>query len=255
MLRVYEKIAEEIKRKNEMVLCTVTNTKGSVPRQKGAKMIVYRDGSIWGTIGGGNIEKRIIQDALIAFKNRKSQGVKYDLVHDMNMCCGGSMEIFIEPIMNQNKLYIFGAGHTGNALAAIATGLDFEVSIFDDRKDYLNEISNANARKVHGDFETILPTLPFDENTYVVILTYSHPVDRKILAYGIKQPFAYLGMIGSQRKVEVTIKLFLESGICTEEELEKVDMPMGLQIGAEGPYEIAISIMAKLLAVKNKVTL
>jgi xanthine dehydrogenase accessory factor len=253
MQNVFEKIAEDIVLKRELVLCTVTNTQGSVPRQKGAKMIVYPNGKIWGTIGGGNIEKKVIKDALEAFKNKKALAVKYDLLKDMNMCCGGSMYIFIEPVMNKNKLFIFGAGHTGNALAFLANGLNFEVTVFDDRADYINDLLPDNIQKVLVDFDTILPTLQFDEHTYVVILTYSHPLDRKILAYCIKKPFAYLGMIGSQRKVEVTFKLFLESGICTEEELEMVDMPMGMHISAEGPQEIAISIMAKLLAVKNNV--
>ncbi len=253
MNNVYEKLVEEKACKREFALCIVTNTKGSTPRQKSAKMLVYPGGEIYGTIGGGKIEKKIIAEALECLKTRKALVVKYDLVKDLNMSCGGSMEIYIEPVMNKNKLYIFGAGHTGMALARLALHFDYEITIIDDRREYIDEINLPGISKINSSFPEILPTLHFDKDTYITILTYSHPIDREILAYCIKQPFAYLGMIGSLRKVEMTKKTFMETGISTITELEKVDMPLGIDIGAEGPDEIAISIMAKLLAVKNKV--
>lgn len=163
------------------------------------------------------------------------------------------MDIYIEPIMRRNKLYIFGAGHTGVALAKRAIEFDFEVSIFDDRKEYTDEVQIPSVTMVYGRFKEILPGLSFDNNTFVTIMTYSHPVDREILSYCIDKPHAYLGMIGSRRKVEVTKRLFEEESIGTPELLEEVDMPMGIPIGADGPDEISISILAKLLSVKNKI--
>ncbi|MEI8280134.1 MAG: XdhC/CoxI family protein, partial [Bacteroidota bacterium] len=234
-------------------LCIVTDSTGSTPRQKGAKMIVYPNGNIYGTIGGGNVEKKVIADAVQTLGSKKPITIKYDLVKDLNMCCGGSMHIYIEPIMNKRKLYIFGAGHTGYALAKLALNFDFDIIVIDDRKEYIDELEIVGINKILGDFNEVLPTLSFDENSFITILTYSHTIDRKILAYCFKHPHAYLGMIGSLRKVEMTNKLFIETGIGSEEELETVDMPMGLNIGAEGPDEIAISIMAKLIAIKNKV--
>lgn len=231
--------------------CVIVQTKGSTPRKVGAKMIVYDDGSINGSIGGGNLEKKVIENAIRQIKEQEPKLFKHDLLHQHNMCCGGTVEIYIEPIIKMNRLYIFGAGHSGNALSKIAITLNFEVYIIDDRKQYLDNISNKEINKLNLNYDKALPSLPFDDNSYIVIMTYEHAYDRDILAYCIKQPNAYIGMIGSKRKIELTKKMFLKGKIATMEELEKVDMPMGININAEGPEEIAISILAKLIAIKN----
>jgi len=231
--------------------CVIVQTKGSTPRKVGAKMIVYEDGSINGSIGGGNLEKKVIENAIQQIKDQEAKLFKHDLLHQHNMCCGGTVEIYIEPIKKMNRLYIFGAGHTGNALSIIANTLDFEVYVIDDRKQYLDEIKSKEINKLNLNYDKMLPSLPFDESTYIVIMTYEHTHDRDILAYCIKQANAYIGMIGSKRKIELTKKMFLDGKIATEKELEKVDMPMGINIHAEGPEEIAISILAKLIAIKN----
>lgn len=243
---------ENIKRTNtKAVLCIIVQTKGSTPRKVGAKMIVREDGSILGTIGGGNLEKKVIENALQQIKKNEAKLYKHDLLHQHNMCCGGSVEIYIEPIQKMNKLYIFGAGHTGNALAKMANSMDFDIYVIDDRAAYIDDINIEGVNKMNLDYKQVLPTLPFDKNTYIVIMTYEHSYDRDILAHCIKQPHAYLGMIGSQRKVVLTKKMFEEANLATKKELETVDMPMGISINAEGPEEIAISILAKLIAVKN----
>ncbi len=229
----------------------IVNTKGSTPREKGAKMLVYSNGEIYGSIGGGELEKAVISNALKCLKTGRPELFKHDLLHQHNMCCGGSVEIFIEPLMEKNKLYIFGAGHTGHALARHALSLDFEVVIIDDRKEYLDQIDLDGVNKLHLHYEQALPLLPMDEQTYICIMTYSHPYDRDILSFCIKKSVAYLGMIGSQRKVEMTKKLFVEAGVGTDAELEKVDMPMGIDIAAETPDEIAISILAKMISVRR----
>lgn len=231
--------------------CVIVQTKGSTPRKVGAKMIVYDDGKINGSIGGGNLEKKVIENALRQIKKQEPKLFKHDLLHHHNMCCGGTVEIYIEPIKKMNRLYIFGAGHTGNALSIVANTINFEVYVIDDRKQYLEEITNKEINKLNLSFDKVLPSLPFDENTYIVIMTYEHTYDRDILAYCIKQPNAYIGMIGSKRKIEITKKMFTEGAIATKKELEKVDMPMGININAEDPEEIAISILAKLIAIKN----
>lgn len=243
----------ELKRSGiEFALCTVVGTKGSVPRETGAKMIVKTDGRISGTIGGGELEKRVINDALKTVQERTPGLFRYDLLHQLNMCCGGTVEIFIEPILKQHRLYIFGAGHVGLALARQAATLEFDVYIIDDRSDVMNEISIEGVSKMKLPHTSALSALPFDKNTFVCILTYSHPVDRDILAHCIQLPLGYLGMIGSRRKVEITRKIFRESGIATETELDRVDMPMGIDIGAEGPEEIAISIIARLIETRKR---
>jgi xanthine dehydrogenase accessory factor len=232
--------------------CVIVKTKGSTPRKIGAKMIVYENGSIKGSIGGGNLEKKVIENALYQIRKREPKLFKHDLLQHHNMCCGGIVEIYIEPIKKMNRLYIFGAGHTGNALSKFAKTFNFDVYVIDDRKQYIDEIEDKEIDKLNLDYSKVLPSLPFDKNTYVVIMTYEHSHDRDILAYCIKKPNAYIGMIGSKRKIEITKKKFIEGKIATVKELEKVDMPMGININAEEPEEIAISVLAKLIATKNE---
>lgn len=252
MKSIFDKIQEAQRDKQNIVLCTVVNAKGSTPRREGAKMLVYETGNIYGTIGGGDLEKKVIENALVVLKERKPKLYKHDLLHQHNMCCGGTVEIFIEPIMRRNILYIFGAGHTGKSLAKYASDFDFEVILIDDRKEYLDEFEKEGVNKMCLAYQQALQLLPFDENVYVCIMTYSHPMDREILSFCMKKPYTYLGMIGSERKVEMTKKMLIEAGIGTKEELHHIDMPMGLEIEAEGPEEIAISILAKLIKVKNE---
>lgn len=252
-MNLYNEIEEIRKNGVDAVLCTIVHTIGSTPRKVGSKMLVFADGSIKGTIGGGNLEKEVIKNALIQLKNNEAKLFKHDLLHQHNMCCGGTVEIFIEPIEKMKRLYIFGAGHTGHALAKIAKALDFEIFVIDDRKDYIDQLTDVlEINILNVDYKKILPTLPFNENTFIVILTYEHEIDRDILAYCINKPHQYLGMIGSQRKIEMTKKMFLEAGIATKEQLEKVNMPIGATILAETPEEIAISILAEIIEIKNK---
>jgi xanthine dehydrogenase accessory factor len=232
-------------------LCIVVSTKGSVPRKEGAKMLVLKNGNIKGSIGGGNLEKQVIKDALRVIENKEPQLFRHDLLHQHEMCCGGTVQIYIEPIMQKNRLYIFGSGHTGKALASLASGLEFETVVIDDRKEYLDELNNTAVNKMHLPFNDALKILPFNDQTYVAILTYSHPVDRDILFHCLKKPYAYLGMIGSRRKVELTKKMLRETNFADGQTIENIDMPMGIAINAESPEEIALSIMAKIIKVKN----
>lgn len=250
-MNLYSEI-EKLRNSNKAAaLCTVVNTKGSTPRKVGAKMVVREDGKIVGTIGGGNLEKKVIENALFQIKQNESKLFKHDLLHQHNMCCGGSVEIYIEPIKKMNRLYIFGAGHTGKALAQFANQLDFDIYVIDDRKEYIDSLEIEGINKLNLDYKKVLPSLPFDKNSYIVIMTYEHSHDRDILAYCMNQPNAYLGMIGSKRKVEITKKMFEEGQLANKATLNNIDMPMGINIGAESPEEIAISILAKLIEIKN----
>lgn len=251
MESIYEELHRIQDEGSKAALCIVTETKGSTPRKTGSKMIVREDGSIYGTIGGGNLEKEVIKNAVKQILLNEPKNFKHDLLQQHNMCCGGRMEIYIEPILKKKKLYIFGAGHTGEALSGLMAKLDFDVFLIDDREEIIDEIEIPDINKMKVNFDEVLPSLPFDEMTYVVILTYSHPVDRNILSFCIKKPFAYLGMIGSKRKVEMTKKMFMKGKIASVKELSKVDMPMGFDIKANGPQEIALSIAAKLVEIKN----
>lgn len=214
-------------------------------------MLVYDNGEVAGSIGGGELEKAVIQDALNAMKTGESRVSRHDLLHHHQMCCGGSVEIYIEPMGLKKRLYVFGAGHTGAALASMGPESGFETYLIDDRKEYLDKVNSKQIYKLNLPFNEAMRSLPYDDQTYICILTYSHPVDREILAYCLKKPYRYLGLIGSQRKVSMIKKKFLEAAIASSDELNKVDMPMGLDIGAQTPFEIAISIMAKLIKVNQ----
>lgn len=251
MQDIYIKI-NEAKRNNEKIaLCTIVSTKGSAPLHQGSKMIVWESGQIYATIGGGNLEKWVIKNAIDVIHKETAELFRHELLRQHGMCCGGTVEIFIEPIMPNKRLYIFGAGHIGKALASHASSLDFEIFLIDDRENIFDNISIIGVDHLPVNHSRLLKTLPFDKNTFIVIATHDHELDREILGECINNKYAYLGVVGSQRKVEVTRKIFLSSGITSEQELNEVDMPIGLEIGANGPNEIAISILAKLIAVKN----
>lgn len=252
MRDIYSKIAFAQKENKTIALCTVVNTKGSTPRKVGAKMIVYENKTIYGTIGGGELEKCVIENAVASIKENKPKLYRHDLLHQHSMCCGGTVDIYIEPICKKNKLYIFGAGHTGQALAKYAVDFNFETVLIDNRKEYINQCVLEEVNKMNLSYSQALSVLPFDENTFVCIMTHSHAMDREILAFCLTKPTAYLGMIGSARKVEMTKKLFREALNVPEERIEEIDMPIGIDIGAETPEEIAMSIVSKLIATKNK---
>ncbi len=234
-------------------LCIVVNTKGSTPRKSGAKMIVYEDGSISGTIGGGALEERTIRDAVAAIQEGNCKLIRHDLLHQHNMCCGGITDIYIEPLARKDHLYIFGAGHTGQALAALAVNYNFEIFLIDSRYDYVHQCTDSRINKMNLPYKDAVQSLPFSDRSYTCIMTHDHAIDRELLAYCIQRPFAYLGMIGSKRKCELTKKLFREGMNISDELLTRINMPMGLDIGAEGPAEIALSILSGLIKVKNRV--
>jgi xanthine dehydrogenase accessory factor len=238
-----------------LALCIVVATKGSTPRKAGAKMIVSKSGRLFGSIGGGHLEKKVTEDALEVIGQNKPKLFRHELLQQHEMCCGGTVDIFIEPIIRKNKLYIFGAGHTGQALSNYAADMDFDITVVDDREEYIGQINKPGVKILCADFDQALNALSFDEYTSIVILTYNHDTDRKILAYCLGKQHAYLGMIGSRRKILITKKRFRDSGIATAAVLDRIDMPIGLDIGAETPQEIAVSILAKLIEVKRKVTI
>lgn len=254
MQEIYQKLIEVEENGESAALCIITKTKGSTPLKVGAKMIVLETGNIVGTIGGGTLEYQVIKDAIAVIKNNVSKTVEFNLVQDLQMCCGGSLEIYIEPIMQKNRLIIMGAGHIGKQVASYAKNLHFQISLVDEREEIINSIQINNITKFNIPHNKYLSSLTFNSKTYIVICTHLHDYDREILAYCINKPYAYLGMIGSKRKVLVTRKLFQKNNIASNEALDKVDMPMGLNIGGENVSEIALSIVAKIVAVKNNVS-
>jgi xanthine dehydrogenase accessory factor len=251
MQRIFEKAEEISQGQQPAALCIVIDTQGSTPRKQGAKMIVYADGSIYGSIGGGSIEYEVAEMAVKQIALGKPAKVSFNLGMDLGMHCGGNMEVYIEPLNKLQKLFIFGAGHIGKSLAGFARELGFSVTLFDPREGIFQDDAFTGFKILNQDYFQAIEEATFDNNTYVVIVTPKHVFDEDILAAVARKPHAYIGMIGSIRKVDLLKKRFLEQKILLQEELDNVDMPIGLKFKAETPQEIAISILAKLIDIRN----
>jgi xanthine dehydrogenase accessory factor len=254
MEHIFVKAEEIINGQIPAAICIVVDTQGSTPRKQGAKMIVYADGTIYGSIGGGSVEKEVAEKAMMLIGTGKPAKFTFNLEKDLGMHCGGMMEVFIEPLNPAAKLFIFGAGHIGKALAMFARELEFSVTLFDPREEIFNEEMRGRYTCINKDYFQAIREVNFDDNTYVVIVTPKHVYDEDILAAVARKPNAYLGMIGSTRKVDLLKKRFIEEAVLTQEELEKIDMPVGIKFKAETPQEIAISILAKLIDVRNRLS-
>lgn len=248
---MFEKIPEILKGNKKAAICIITDTKGSTPRKIGSKMIVFEDKTILGTIGGGDIEHYIISKAIEIIKEGKPQLMSHKLQADFKMACGGKVDIYIEPLVSKTKLYIFGAGHVGKILANFAIKTDFDVVVIDERNGIFDNWNKEKYTLINENFKEAFKNLTFDEKSYICAISHTHAYDKQIIAYCGKQKFAYLGMLGSSRKVSKITKEFLENNTLTQQEIEQINMPMGLPMSCETPEEIAVSIIAKLIDVKN----
>jgi len=250
-MNIYSELSDLLEFDKQAVFCIITHTEGSAPRKEGTKMIVLPDGKIEGTIGGGSIERQVIQDALVVMKSGVPLKKTYKLEDDLQMHCGGKVEVFFDPIAPRPDLYIFGGGHIGREVAYYASDFDFRVSIFDERQNLLEDNDLDNYNLVIEDYKTAIEKAIFTDNTYVVIVTPKHEYDERIVTQLARKPFAYLGMIGSKRKVAEVKKNLKEQHHFTDEEIIRIDMPIGIKFNAVTPAEIALSIVAKLIDVKN----
>jgi len=249
---IFEEIVALRQRGENGVIVTITEAKGSVPREAGAKMLVKADGSINGTVGGGTLEKRLIEEAMVALKSETPKSVHFDLGKDLSMSCGGAISAFIEPLIRMPQLIIFGAGHIGSVLTKIAKMLGFRVVVADNRPEFANSTRLPDADILYAEsYQNNLAQINFDSDTYIVIVTHQHAHDQQILEYCVRKPFAYIGMIGSKTKVKKAFEQLRNKGV-EEEMIAKIYSPIGLEIGAQTPAEIAVSIAAELIAVKNR---
>lgn len=245
------KINELIKSGKKAALCIIIETKGSSPRKIGSKMIVYENGKQDGTIGGGSLELRVAEDAITVIKESKAKKFSYDLGDDLSMHCGGYAEIYIEPILPQQQLYIFGAGHIGKVLAKYGPDFGFDVTLIDNRGGIEKDIDEIPVNLDSRSYSEAARDIHFNDQSYIVIVSPKHKYDEEILEIVAKKPAAYIGMIGSKNKVAKAKERIIKEKLLTEEELNKVDMPIGIKFNAQTPEEIAISILAKMIDVKN----
>ncbi len=296
MIDVLSQIVRRIELGEVVALCTVVQTHGSTPQDKGAAMLVLRDGKTIGTLGGGCVEAEVRVRAQRLMDENQNLLVNFRLDQDYGwddgLVCGGTMDIAIQVIGSREaaapierilgelaenrpsklaieiadeqlrmgrfeieipptpRLLIAGAGHVGRALALIAGQIDFKLTVMDDRADCANAANFPGAQCIVGDIEQELSKYKIDERTYVVIVTRGHRHDARALAAVIGSPAAYMGLIGSKRKIHTILNELHGQGV-PREQLEKVHAPIGLEIAAVTPAEIAVSIAAELIAVRR----
>ncbi|MDO9547910.1 MAG: XdhC family protein [Candidatus Marinimicrobia bacterium] len=255
MKNIYSELLELSRGNLAGVLITVVQKTGSGPADSGTKMLVYPDGSIIGTVGGGTIEKMAIEKAIVMVKNKENCLEEFTMNEPESagtptgMLCGGTATLFFEYFAPKNHLYIFGAGHVGKALAYHLRNLDYFVTVIDDRKDVLEKISGAD-EKILSSFETALENHDVAVNAYFVIATYQHKYDGLVLNRIYKSSWnpQYVGMVSSRSKQKILLdKLRTE---VPDVNLENCFIPVGLDIGGGSPDEIALSIIAEIQAVR-----
>ncbi len=254
METIYQKIVELQENGQGSALCTIVHSQGSAPRHTGSKMLVYPDGHVIGSIGGGEIENRVIKEALQAIADGKTRFLEYSLVDpekgDVGVC-GGQVQIFVEPIQPKPLLVVVGGGHVGKAVTHLAKWLGFRVAVSDDRPEFCNPSALPEADEFYNvPLEELSDHLKITPNTYLILTTRGFMIDVPGLPALLDTPAAYIGVIGSKRRWIFARNKILESGI-PEEKLAKVYSPIGLDIHAETPEEIAISIMAEVIMIRN----
>lgn len=253
---VFAALGEALSRGEEAALVTIVSSNGSTPQRVGAKMLVFGDGRIVGTVGGGCYEHDAIGKAKQVLQTRKATTVKYDLNDDFaeetGLVCGGQMEVFIEPIEAAPSLYIFGAGHVGFYLARMAHEAGFGVNVIDDRAAFANtERFPFAASVVVDDIPAWLAQTPIPSTAYAVIVTRGHRNDLDALRALAPRDLRYIGLIGSRAKVARLYEQLLSETEVNPALLERIHAPIGLDLGAVTPQEIAVSITAELIAVRR----
>lgn len=253
-MSIYSEIAKLEESGEAAVLCTIVEAKGSTPRHEGSKMLVYPDGHFIGTVGGGEIESRVIAEAKESLESRKAKVLHYNLVSpdkgDPGIC-GGQVEVYVEPIIPKLTIVVVGAGHVGKQLVFLAKWLGYRVVVSDDRKEFCTPEAMPGADLyIPGNMADIPELLKINPFTCVVLTTRGADIDIAGLNPILMSEAGYIGVIGSRRRWEATKKGIIANG-GNPENFSKVYTPVGLDLKAETPEEIAISIMAEIMMVMN----
>jgi len=257
---IFEELARIKRERLSAVLATVVHGETGVPGKTGFRMLVYPDGEILGTVGGGLLEAKVREEALRCMQEKTSRLLKLELdqtTPGIGVLCGGEVEVFVEAIMPVSTIFIFGGGHIALPLAQFAKALEFAVVVIDDREEFASRDRFPAANEVKlGDFSTITRSVEFSLDDCAVIITHGHQHDEIVLKECLskKNRPGYIGMIGSKAKVATIFSHLMQQGV-SEELLASVNSPIGLDIGAKTPAEIALSIMAEIVAYKYGRTL
>lgn len=253
-MQPYERLAQLRREGRAAALVTVIGADGSVPRHEGTKMLVFADGSSEGTVGGGAMEAEVIEIAQQALRDgrlqRRSFSFRDPEQGDVGVC-GGEMEVLVEPVQPPEKLVVVGGGHVGQAVVHLASWLGFEVVVFDDREAYADPALSPEAdQHVTGPLPELTEKVQIHERTYVLLTTRGVDIDLEALPPLLDTPAAYIGVIGSRRRWETAAEALSERGVPAEK-IGRVRSPMGLELNAETPEEIALSMLAEIVMLRR----
>jgi xanthine dehydrogenase accessory factor len=252
---LYDEIVRLRKLGQKCAVATIVQVNGSIPSFESAKILVREDGSFMGTVGGGCVEAEVWNAAREVIETEKPRHLSFslgqDAAYDEGLICGGQLNIFVEPVIPQPRAFIFGGGHVSKGISKIATLAGFSTSIIDNREAFANAERFPEAEATYAEeYEDVFPKLPVNSSSYIIIVTRGHRDDMRVLRWAVSTPAKYIAMIGSKRKTISVVHELEKEGI-PRESFDKVFAPMGLEIGAEMPEEIAISVVAEMIAVRR----
>jgi xanthine dehydrogenase accessory factor len=251
---IFEEIVRMRRAGQRGAIATIVHTNGSIPSYESSRMLVRDDGTIVGTVGGGCVEAEVWAAAKEVIRSEEPRKMTFNLNHeagyDTGLICGGTLEIFVEPMLPQPMLYVFGGGHISGAVAKIASLAGFGITIVDDREAFANAERFPMAGELFTSYEEAFEKIRPNASSYLLIVTRGHKDDMRVLAWAVETQARYIGMIGSKRKVISVYKALEKEGFAANK-FDRVHAPVGLDIGALSPEEIAISIAAELIAVRR----
>ena len=248
---VYEELVELRRSGEKCAVATIVEVAGSIPSFQSAKMLIRQDGTMVGTIGGGCTEAEVWQAARDVIDTEKPRMLQFNLgqeaAYDNGLICGGQLNVYVEPVLPVPKALIFGAGHISKSLSKVATLAGFATTVIDNRDSYANRERFPEATEViAAEYEEVFPALSCNDATYAIIVTRGHKDDMRVLRWAAEQPLRYIGMIGSKRKTLEVAKQLHKEGVALDK-LSRVHAPMGLDIGAVTPEEIAVAVVAEMI--------
>jgi xanthine dehydrogenase accessory factor len=252
---IYDEVVRLRKLGQKCALATIVQVNGSIPSYESAKLLVREDGSMTGTVGGGCVEAEVWNAAREVIETEQPKHLTFslsqDAAYDNGLICGGQLNVFVEPIVPQPSAYIFGAGHVSKSLAKVAALAGFATVVVDDREAFANRERFPEADEVHaGEYEEVFAKLGVTSSGYIIIVTRGHKDDMRVLKLALGTPARYIAMIGSKRKVLGVMKELEKEGF-EREAFDRLHAPMGLDIGAVSPEEIAVSVVAEMIAVRR----
>jgi xanthine dehydrogenase accessory factor len=252
---IYDEIVRLRKLGQKCALATIVQVRGSIPSYESAKLLVREDGSMMGTVGGGCVEAEVWNAAREVIDTEKPKNLSFslgqDAAYDEGLICGGQLNIFVEPVVPQPQAFIFGGGHVSKSISKVATIAGFSTIIVDNREAFANPERFPEAEATYAEeYEDVFPKLPVTASSYLIIVTRGHRDDMRVLRWAVTTQARYIAMIGSKRKTISVIHELEHEGF-PRDAFERVFAPMGLEIGAQSPEEIAISVVAEMIAVRR----